>query len=102
MNLPENAELYRRAYRKWGIRAQMLMVVEESAELTKEICKAERKGLINVQAEVTEELVDLEIMVEQLKVILSDHLHSFDGMYMRIQEDKINRLKERLGVDEND
>jgi len=100
MNLPSEAELYRKAYRKWGIEAQMDMVIEEAAELTKEICKAHRKGLIHVQAEVTEELVDMEIMVEQLKVILSDHLHSFDGMYMRMREEKLNRLDDRLRPEE--
>ena len=100
MNLPDEAVLYREAYRKWGIEAQMDMVIEEAAELTKEICKAHRKGLIHVQCEVTEELVDLEIMLEQLKVILSDHLHSFDGMYMRKREEKLNRLHDRLTQEE--
>ncbi len=100
MNDHSKDEFYRKAYRTWGIGAQMNMVIEEGAELTKEICKTHRKGLLNVQAEITEELVDMEIMVEQLKVILSDHLHSFESMYSRMREEKLARLNDLLTQEE--
>ncbi len=93
MNLSRHSELYRRCYRKWGIGAQVDMVVEECSELIQAISKGKRKGLSEVQVNLTEELVDVEIMVEQLKVIMSDHFHSFDHMYMNKREQKIERLK---------
>ena len=92
----ENYNLYSRAIRKWGIGAQCDMVIEEMAELTKEILKSRRKGLLHNQKEIVEELVDVEIMIGQLKVILSDHLHSFPPLYHNLRNEKLNRLKEML------
>lgn len=93
-----NDELYRKAYRKWGIGAQLDMVIEEMAELTKAILKAKRKGFIPVQENIVEELVDVEIMIEQLKLILSDYLHSYPVLYQNIREKKIERLDKLLEV----
>jgi len=72
------------------------MVIEEMAELTKEILKSRRKGLLHNQKEIVEELVDVEIMIGQLKVILSDHLHSFPSLYHNLRNEKLNRLKKIL------
>jgi len=91
--------LYSRAIRQWGIRAQFDMVIEEMAELTKEILKSRRKGLLHNQKEIVEELVDVEIMIGQLKVILSDHLHSFPPLYHNLRNEKLSRLKKLLEED---
>lgn len=51
----------------WGAEAQAKMLLEEMAELQKEICKAWR-GRDNT-AEIAEEVADVEIMLEQIKLI---------------------------------
>lgn len=58
--------IYKRALKTWGKAPQMLQVVEEMSELTKEILKNVNRGKDNV-AELIEETADVEIMLEQLK-----------------------------------
>jgi NTP pyrophosphatase (non-canonical NTP hydrolase) len=57
------------AVRKWGSSIQADMLIEEMAELTKEVCKYKR-GRNNI-AEITEEIADVFIMLEQAKIIFS-------------------------------
>ena len=59
-------KLYKRALADWGKEAQMLMVVEEMSELTKEILKNINRKKDNI-AEIIEEAADVEIMLGQLK-----------------------------------
>lgn len=59
-------KLYKRALADWGKEAQMLMVVEEMSELTKEILKNVNRKKDNI-AEIIEEAADVEIMLGQLK-----------------------------------
>ena len=56
----------KRALDTWGEQPQMLMVVEEMAELTKEILKNVSRKKNNI-SEIIEETADVEIMLEQLK-----------------------------------
>ena len=56
----------KRALETWGKTAQMLMVIEEMSELTKEILKNVNRRQNNI-AEIIEETADVEIMLEQLK-----------------------------------
>ena len=56
----------KRALQTWGGQAQMLMVVEEMSELTREILKNVNRGKDNVAA-IVEETADVEIMLVQLK-----------------------------------
>ena len=58
--------ILKRALETWGEKAQMLMVVEEMSELTKEILKNVSRGKNNI-SEIIEETADVEIMLEQLK-----------------------------------
>lgn len=87
-------ELYQKCLDLWGIHAQFDMVIEECSELIKAICKSHRIGLIEVQENIVEELVDVEIMIEQLKLILGEYLHSYGNMYKNIREQKLDRLRE--------
>ena len=48
----------------YGIKSQSLIAIEEMSELTKELCKDQRG--YNRLKEITEELADVSIMVEQL------------------------------------
>lgn len=57
---------YERAVKTWGKEPQMLQVIEEMSELTKEILKNVNRKKDNL-AELIEETADVEIMLEQLK-----------------------------------
>ncbi len=59
-------ELYKRALKDWGKEPQMMQVIEEMAELTKEILKNINRKKDNI-AELIEETADVEIMLGQLK-----------------------------------
>ena len=59
-------DIYHRALKTWGKNPQMLQVIEEMSELTKEILKNVNRGKDNV-SEIIEETADVEIMLEQLK-----------------------------------
>ena len=59
--------IYWEAIAKFGIDSQLNVAVEEMSELTKEICKNNR-GFKNVN-HIAEEIADVEIMLEQLKLI---------------------------------
>ena len=91
--------LYQNAYRTWGLKAQMGMVIEEMAELIQAIQKANRKGILTVQDNLVEEFVDVEIMMEQMEVMLSDHLHSFDTMRSNFRMEKLTRLEKMIDRD---
>ena len=74
----------------------MGMAIEEMAELIQQINKADRKGLLKVQERLVEEYVDATIMLEQMEVILDDHLHSFQAMVGNYRHQKLHRMREML------
>lgn len=61
-------DLMKKAIDVWGAKAQTLMVLEEMAELQKEILKNVNRDKDNI-AEIIDETADVEIMLEQLKYI---------------------------------
>ena len=81
--------LLQRAIAKWGKDAQMKMVLEEMSELQKEICKMWR-GKDNRDA-IAEEVADVEIMLEQLKLMLD-----IPYQVEQHRQNKLQRLQERL------
>ena len=81
--------LLQRAVSKWGKEAQMKMVLEEMSELQKEICKMWR-GKDNRGA-IAEEVADVEIMLDQLKLML-DIPYEVE----QHRQNKLQRLRERL------
>lgn len=74
---------YERAVKVWGKDAQMLQVIEEMSELTKEILKNVNRKKDNI-AELIEETADVEIMLEQLKYCYQIH--------QQVDEYKKNKL----------
>lgn len=80
----------RTAIGKWGSRLQLIVAVEEMSELTKEICKFNR-GKVDIPA-IAEEIADVTIMLEQLKLIFG----CGDEVDKQIDY-KIKRLSERMG-----
>lgn len=56
-----------RAIKKYGTDSQLNVAIEELSELTKEICKHKRNS--SNRERIIEEIADVEIMLEQLKLI---------------------------------
>ena len=73
----------------WGKDAQAKMLLEEMAELQKEVCKAWR-GKDN-SVEIAEEVADVEVMLAQIKMIFG--IDASVGVY---RDAKIERLRQRL------
>lgn len=85
--------IYEDAVKRWGDKAQILMAVEEMAELTKALLKYLRYGARpEVLEAVAEERADVEIMLNQLHVIFGD--------CSKWECIKLSRLELRLAEDE--
>lgn len=89
MDEPEQDAVLRRAIVTYGGRSQTLMVMEEMAELQKELCKRER-GADNIAA-IAEEIADVQIMLTQMIM-----LHGCADKVETYKHDKIERLRLRL------
>jgi len=79
------------AYGKWGKNYQVMMALEEMAELSWELLQNINRKASNEQ-KIIDEIADVYIMLEQLKVIyrISDQdIHEF-------MKNKLERLKGRL------
>ena len=84
-------EIYKSAITKYGEYAQIDMVIEEMAELTQALSKYKRGKLHNVE----EEIADVEIMLEQMRLI-------FDSKKVdEIKRSKIVRLDKRVKEESN-
>lgn len=88
-NLDEK-NIYRQAIEKWGAEGQITMVFEEMAELQKELCKYLRGGYKSIY-DIAEEIADVEIMLEQMKL-----LFGIEEGVERHKKLKLQRLEERL------
>lgn len=75
--------IYERAIKVWGKEPQMLQVIEEMSELTKEILKNVNRKKDNID-ELIEETADVEIMLEQLKCCY--------GIKSQVEEYKAGKL----------
>jgi len=85
-------ELYQQALEKWGAELQITTAIEEMSELIKELCHYLRPNRkYNVEA-ISEEIADVEIMLEQLKFAIFKN--SFQVMMKK--KSKLNRLKKTL------
>jgi len=82
--------LYQRALRVWGKEPQMLQVIEEMSELTKEILKNVNRHKDN-RAEIIEETADVEIMLAQLKCCyqIADEVENY-------KIEKLKKIEKRL------
>lgn len=82
--------VFNMAIEKYGAYAQSLMLLEEIAELQKEICKSYR-GKEN-REQIAEEIADVEIMLAQIKMI-----YGVADKAAEWRDAKVKRLAERLG-----
>ena len=81
--------LYDKALKKWGKTNQLKQTTEELAELIVAICKLGRSFNGKNKNDVAEEIADVEIMIEQTKIIL-DVEYSSSVFKMK----KLNRLEQ--------
>lgn len=85
----ERVPIYEDAIRTYGPSLQCMVAIEEMSELTKELCKHERwQGSIE---HIAEEIADVTIMVEQLRIIFN-----VNEMVHESMDRKLERLKDRL------
>lgn len=76
---------------KWGIESQIILLMEECAELTVALSHKWRGQDVNV----IEEIADVQIMLDTLKLVFGE-----DEVKQAIRT-KVARLKKRLGANEN-
>ena len=80
-------DVFRNAVQTWGKEAQTDMMIEEMAELTKEILN-ERRGRDH---NIAEEMADVQIMLAQMEIIFQNA-----GEVEQRFREKIARLDQRL------
>lgn len=82
-----------------GEKAQMIVAIEETSELGKALCKylrAEGEGQkFDAIKSVTEEMADVQIMLDQLLIIFNN-----EEEMKKIIANKIERTYKRLGIEE--
>lgn len=89
-------EIYMKALSTYGLKNQLVMCMEECAELAKECSKLYRKfhngypKTIDIM-HLSEEIADVEIMIEQLKLF-----YGLDDEVETNKKTKIHRLADRL------
>ena len=87
--MPVKRDTYTAAVAAYGKHSQLIMAMEEMAELTKELSKNIR-GEKNISG-ISEEIADVEIMLEQLKIIFGNRAEVDQH-----RSYKLKRLADRL------
>jgi NTP pyrophosphatase (non-canonical NTP hydrolase) len=90
-------DLYDFLLHKWGTDAQVMMLLEEQSELTKELLKLRRRngyhGLDEEQqSSLADEIADNFIMLEQMM-----HIFNVEEEVEKTINYKLNRIAERSG-----
>jgi NTP pyrophosphatase (non-canonical NTP hydrolase) len=85
-------KLLKQALIKWGEPIQLIMVMEEASELTKEISKYFRGE--NNRKNIIEEVGDVYIMLEQMKIIFNINDNELDANINK----KMKKLEEKLQI----
>lgn len=82
----KQAEIYKLALEKWGEGLQIIMAIEEMAELTQVLAKIIRAHQAYSRTDLPEEIADVEITLAQLRVV-------YPGIEKEVQRWK--RIKKR-------
>ena len=88
--------LYIEAIVKWSEGSQIKMAMEECAELIKALLKLDRKMNGSTHDDVLEEMADVEIMIEQLKIIFDYRYSNGISKFSDIKRQKLERLEKLL------
>jgi NTP pyrophosphatase (non-canonical NTP hydrolase) len=92
-------DIYIKAISKHGVHNQLDMVIEECAELIQEINKLKRNNFSEKNLyQITGEIVDVEIMLSQLKIILERLLgySDYKDLLKKVKYKKLKRLNNLL------
>jgi len=90
----DTQQLCARAIEKWGAQAQLLMVAEECSELAVAVLHYERGR--GDAGHIAEEMADVELMLEQLRMMLRGVDADFDGLVDEWKLTKWMRLAHSL------
>jgi len=82
-------EACKRVIEEYGLEAQMYMVIEELSELIKSVCKHRRADNYK---NIIEEIADVEIMLQQLKIMLQ----ILPSEIQKIKEQKLQRTIDKI------
>lgn len=93
---------YRRVIGHFGEDSQSDAIIEEAAELIHAICKYRqkaRKGADTTKARefVVEEIVDMQIMLDQARLIFLGDSQAADMQFEVVKKEKLARLAEQVG-----
>lgn len=87
-------EIYEQAVRHYGKLNQLIKAMEECGELIRALARwAEGEPVIG---NIAEEIADVEIMLEQVKIILGDR---YEELLTLKKAEKLGKLAERLGME---
>lgn len=78
----------------YGKKLQLIQAVEESSELQRAICKYLKNPDSNDITNITEEMADVQVMLDQLKIIFNNETQVESNI-----EFKIKRTHQRAGID---
>ena len=81
----------------YGTRAQQDIAIEELAELQKAILKHRRYGNKETEQDIIDEIADVEIMLEQLKIIYSCYKDVENRIEYKIERE-IGRIKNKYNI----
>lgn len=89
MQKSKEVSICQKAIQKYGKSAQMVVAIEECSELQKALTKTlrEQPNLLNI----AEEIADVEIMIEQLKLIFKN-----ERQVEEFKKHKLMRLEKNL------
>lgn len=107
VELSELSELCEIAMNKFGYKIQIIIAMEELAELSQALSKYLRYHELtndyyyktnferykNIKKSIINEIVDVEIMIEQIKQLLHSENQQFYGKYRDIFRTKLEKLR---------
>lgn len=96
MNARKEENILLRAIIEYGAEAQTDMMIEEMSELTKALLKHRRKESEETLDNILEEIADVQIMLDQMKLIHDDGKATDE-----YRDVKLLRLAARLGIVED-
>ena len=99
--MTDTKNIYWSAIETFGYDLQIAVAIEEMAELTKELCKAQRvtfagrgglgDGLIDNYDEIAEEIADVQIVLEEMML-----LFGIPSEVQKARKRKLERLEMRI------
>lgn len=92
---PYKKDLMKMAIDCWGEEVQLIMSIEEMAELTDKLAKYIR-GRDITPKEIIEEIVDVSICMSQIEIIFNKKDMVIPCWYITIEDEKLNRLWNRI------